>query len=79
MASNGSMNFETELRRLARRDPFIPYTIILTSGDRFEVTEDWQFAASSEGSAAVYVDRTKGICYFRKNQIVGVSVSEPAK
>lgn len=76
MAEHERLNFEDELRRCCRAEPFIPFDIILTSGDRYEITS-WEQMAFGENMIVVAQPRT-GIRFFRKNQIVAVHVHEPS-
>lgn len=70
------IKFEEELRRYSRRDPFIPFDIVVASGDRYEVTSSLQIAIS-ENTVVVALPKA-GIQFFRKNQIVAVHVHETA-
>jgi hypothetical protein len=70
------IDFEDELRRLAKADPFTPFEIIVTSGDRYEITEELQMAIS--GNAVVVLMPKRGMQMFRKNQIVAVHTLESA-
>jgi hypothetical protein len=70
------IDFEDELRRLAKSEPFTPFEIVVTSGDRYEVTEELQIAIS--GNAVVVLMPKRGMKMFRKNQIVAVHTLESA-
>ena len=70
------IEFESELRRYRRAEPFVPFDIILTSGDRVEVRDPDALAFTS--NAIVYGDRRQGILIYRKNQVVGFHVLEPS-
>jgi hypothetical protein len=76
MAEHEEINFEDELRRCLRADPFVPFDIVVTSGDRYEITNDEQVALG--GNTVVVVLPKTGIRFFRKNQIVAVHVHEPS-
>lgn len=76
MAEHEQLNFEDELRRCCRAEPFLPFDIILTSGDRYEITS-WEQMAFGENMIVVAQPKT-GIRFFRKNQIVAVHVHEPS-
>ncbi len=68
------LRFEDELKRYLRADPFHDLEIVMTSGDRYEVTDPWQIAM---GESAIIVARGKyGIKVLRKSQIVAVHVNE---
>ena len=70
------INFEDELRRYGEAQPFVPFDIIVTIGDRYPITDRWQLAMGGN-TVVVALPRT-GIRFFRKNQIVAVHVHEPA-
>jgi protein-L-isoaspartate O-methyltransferase len=70
------LDFEDELRRYSRAEPFVPFDIVVTSGDRYEITH-WEQLAFG-GNMVVVVQPKSGIRFFRKNQIVAVHVHEPS-
>lgn len=70
------MNLEGEVEKLLDRGPFHPFTIVLTSGDRYEVTGPRGLAFG--GNVVVVVHPRTGISFFRRNQIVAVDAPEPA-
>ena len=76
MAESEQFNFEEELEKLLDREPFTPFTITVTSGDRFEITRDKHVAIG--GNMIVVFAAKRGMSFFRKNQIVAVDVHEPA-
>ena len=66
------VTFEQEVDKLLRAEPFVPFSLILTSGDRYEVENP---GLSFFGENVVYLIQPKsGLAIFRKNQIVGVDV-----
>jgi hypothetical protein len=69
------IDFEDELRRYARAVPFVPFDIVTTSGNRYEVQESLQLAIGN--TAIVLVLPTTGIQVVRKNQITALHVHEP--
>lgn len=71
------ISFENELRRYARAEPFTPFDIVVSGGDRYEVSSTWQLAFS-DNTVVVAAPKT-GIRFFRKNQIVAVHVHEDAR
>jgi hypothetical protein len=71
-----ALNFNEELLNLYKREPFTPFTIVLASGDRHEVTEPLRMAMNDNTVALVPPRST--VIFFRKNQIAGVEVHEPA-
>ena len=70
------INFEEESMRLYEADPFMPFTIVVTSGDRYEVNQRRQLAML--GNTGIVLLPKQGMRMFRKNQIVAVHVNEPA-
>jgi hypothetical protein len=70
------IRFEDELRRYGRADPFTPFEIVVTSGDRYLITNSDHLAFT--GNTVVIAEPKTGIKFFRLNQIVGVHVHEPA-
>jgi hypothetical protein len=68
------VEFEGELKQYAAADPFEPFDIILTSGDRVVVTDPWRLAFT--GNTIVWADPNTGIGVYRKNQIVGFQVHQ---
>jgi hypothetical protein len=69
------MNFEDEIRRLLRREPFQPFLVNLTSGEKIPVSDPLQMAIGDGNTVAILYPRAGGI-FIRKNQIV--SVEEPS-
>jgi hypothetical protein len=70
------LNFNDEIANLLDRDPFVPFTIILSSGDRYDVTHLHQVAIGN--NVIVVVPPRSTLAFFRKNQVVGVELHEPA-
>jgi hypothetical protein len=68
------LNFNDEIRRLMDREPFAPFTIILSGGDRYEVSDPYLIAVGENVVSIV----GKGVIFFRKNQIVAVEAREAA-
>lgn len=75
MAEHEQISFEDEIRRYWKRQPFLPFTIVLSSGDLFQVTDPDRLAM---GESTVVLVPPTGIEFFRKSQIVAVQVKEPA-
>jgi hypothetical protein len=71
-----AINFDDEINKLLDRDPFVPFTIILTSGDRYEITGPRQIALGERVIVVVPPKSTHS--FFRRNQVVGIDVAEPA-
>lgn len=76
MAERGpeQIDFEDELRRYLNAVPFVPFDLVTTSGDRYEVQERLQVAMG--GTAIVLVLPKTGIQLIRKNQITALHVRE---
>lgn len=71
------IEFEDELRRYARAEPFIPFEVVVSSGERYLISESLQFAMTDD--TVVTVLPKSGIRFFRKDQVVAVHVLEPAR
>lgn len=82
MSDNGNghgrdeFRFDQEVEKLLRQEPFVPFQVILTSGDRYDVTS--AFSLAFDGNAVVVFPPKQAHAFFRKNQIVGIEVKEPA-
>ncbi len=63
--------FDKELVRLLDRRPFVPFSIILNTGDRYEVVGPHQLAIGARDAAAV-IHPKSGLSFFRKSSVVGV-------
>ena len=72
------IDFLDELRRYARAIPFIPFDIVTTSGDRYEVHESLQIAVAGSDAVVLVLPKT-GIQVVRKNQITALHVHEPIR
>jgi hypothetical protein len=83
MTDNGNgeaqdeFRFEQEVEKLLRQEPFMPFQVILTSGDRFDVTSP--FSLAFRGNAVVVFPPRQAHIFFRKNQLVGVEGKELAE
>ena len=70
------MGFDEEILKLLDADPFVPFVIILSSGDRYQVDDPHRVAL---GSNVIYVVQPReGICFFRRTQVVGVEQRQSA-
>ena len=76
MAEHEELRLEDELNDLLEREPFVPFTVVVSSGDRYRVTSPRQVALGENIIVIVPLQSTHA--FFRKNQIVGVEVEEPA-
>jgi len=70
------LSFEDELKKALDREPFVPFTIILTSGDRYDVLDPWSVAIGA--STVVVFPPGSAHDFFRKSQIVAVEVHAQA-
>ena len=70
------IDFEDELRRCYKAQPFLPFEVVSGSGDRYEVVDPSQVAFGH--SAIVIVLPRTGVQIVRKSQITAVHVREPA-
>ena len=71
------ISFDDELRKAARAVPFVPFEIVTTSGERYEITDSVEVAVGY--STLVVVLPKTGVQMIRKNQIVAIHTHEPAK
>jgi len=69
------IDFLEELRRYHENRPFIPFDILTTSGERYQVQEPVQFALGH--SAVVLVLPKTGVQIVRMSQITAMHVHEP--
>jgi hypothetical protein len=77
VANRDELTFEGELARLLTAEPFEPFAISVTSGDRFDVGAGNQLIIGQ--NVATLVGRGQGSVVIRKNQIVLVdSTSSPS-
>jgi hypothetical protein len=66
-----------EIGRYAQAQPFIPFSIVLTSGDRYPITGPLQLAVGK--SIVIVVPEGERHSVLRQNQIAAIDVHEPAK
>lgn len=70
------LDFDEELRRLATANPFVPFTVVTASGDRYDVPNSLWIAI---GSDAVLVMRPRmGSATIRLYNIVALEAHESA-
>lgn len=65
------------IRELLDRDPFQPFRIILTSGDRFDVINP-HLLAIGESVLFYYFPRSDHFAFIRSNQIAAVDTISTA-
>jgi hypothetical protein len=70
------LSFEDELKKALDREPFVPVTVVLTSGDRYEINDPWSIAIGA--TTVVFLPPRSTHVFFRKNQIVAVETHETA-
>jgi hypothetical protein len=64
------LNFEDELNVLVNRVPFLPFEIVVSSGDRFKIADDTVVALGTN-TVTLYL-RGVGTIVLRKNQLVAL-------
>jgi hypothetical protein len=74
MASD-DINILDEIKHLLTRQPFIGFTIVMSSGDRYDISERHQVAVGQAGIVVVPPEKTHSV--LRANQIVSIDVNEP--
>lgn len=70
------LNFEEELSRLRNANPFVPFTVVMASGDRYEVNDPNIIAF---GNDMLFIFRSKakgGSAYCRIYNVSSVEISE---
>jgi hypothetical protein len=55
--------------------PFVPFTVIVASGDKYPVTSPHSLAIGESSMSSIWLPK-KGSAIFRKSQIVGVEIGE---
>ena len=70
------LNFDDEIIKLLDTDPFHPFSLVLSSGDRYEVTDPHRVAMGM--NVVILVHPRSGVLFLRKTQIVAVDVPEAA-
>ena len=73
------LHFGEELDRLSNAERFVPFTVVMASGDRYDVTDPNLIAF---GSDVVFIFRPKskgGSAYCRIYNISSIEITEPAK
>jgi hypothetical protein len=70
------MSLEDEIVRLLEREPFHPFYISLTSGEKHGVDDPHSVALG--GNLIAIIKPKTGLVFFRKSQVVGIKAPEPA-
>ena len=68
---------KVELTEHLRRDPFVPFRIVLTSGQGYDVTNS-QLVAMGESLMHVMLPRSDRYAVLRLNQIASIELMETA-
>lgn len=74
---NDEHRFDDVIKGLLRRKPFAPFAVTLASGERLEVTREFQLAIGGGKTIAIMVRRPGGM-FINKSEIVAVDALEPA-
>ena len=72
MDAFGPENLDSSLHRYRWAKPFRPFKLVMTSGDRYQISDPDQIAFG--GDTVVIARPATGIQIFRKDQIVAVYV-----
>ncbi len=71
------INIRTEILLMLNKHPFAPFTILMSSGDRYEVA-DPHAAAVGETAVIVVPPRGAGHSVLRLNRVCSMDALEPA-
>lgn len=71
------ISVKTEILKLRERAPFVPFEIVMSSGDRYRVAEANELVVGTEAIVVLSVQRARH-CTLRFNQVSSVEVPEPA-
>jgi hypothetical protein len=71
------ISFKDEVSRLKNADPFVPFRIVMASGDKYEVSNPDLLAI---GASVIHLFHRNSNAYdiLRVNQITSTEVLEPA-
>jgi hypothetical protein len=69
------INLKDEIVRLLDREPFVPFVVVLTSGDCYEVTDPHSLALGQ--NVLIIVPPRSAHVFMRWNQVSSVEVKEP--
>ncbi len=70
------LSFDDEIVKLLDADPFVPFVIIVSSGDRYEITDHHRVAVG--GSVICVIQPREGLCVLRKFDVVAVEQRQSA-
>ncbi len=77
MSDSEQIDVRTEVLKMLDKEPFVPFTIVMASGDRYEVA-DPHAAAVGQVAVVVVPPRGAGHSVLRLNQISSLDALEPA-
>jgi hypothetical protein len=69
------INLKDEIIRMMDREPFVPFKIVMNSGDRYEVTDPHSIAVGRD--VAVLIPPRSTTVWMRMSQISSVEATEP--
>ena len=78
MAEPEHTNVVDTIMDLKRQEPFVPFMIILTSGDRYRI-ESGETLVVLRSNFFYASPRTKKFVFLRKSEIVAVEQQEPRR
>ena len=70
------LGFDDEIIKMLDAEPFVPFVIIVSSGDRYDIRGPHRVAVG--GNVIVVVEPREGICFFRRTQVVAVEQRQSA-
>jgi hypothetical protein len=70
------LNIRDEIKRARKREPFIPFKLVMTSGDRYEV-KDPDSIAIGESIIVILPPRSVSV-HLRMNQVITLEEFEAA-
>jgi hypothetical protein len=77
MSEREEIKIVEEIGRYVQAHPFIPFSIVLTSGDRYEITAPLQVAVGK--SIVIVVPEGERHSVLRQNQIAAIDVHAPTR
>jgi len=76
MNGRETVDFYDEIQRLIRAEPFVPFTIVMSSGTRYDVRD--RFTCAGGKSTFTVYPLEGGHFFFPYYQISSIEVLEPA-
>jgi len=71
------MHMRDEIRDMLHREPFVPFRIMLTSGQGFDI-QNPDLVALGQTQITVYHPRSDRYAILRLNQVASLELLEPA-